>query len=184
MADDFRDFGVVKTKGQLRREKAEAQGMQRALAMMANPSTTPQAPALSGVGDGSADVMVSFAFLFEVIKSSEKVVRSVKFISKINCERKSMRKWRLTHVWTVFGSDLLFWQKNLVVGEKLKLVKKFLPKRLIDCARNCKYNVMVGVNTVLLDGVFLQLLTDIVTCEVNCLWYILAGRRARFALQH
>ena len=50
MADDFRDFGVVKTKGQLRREKAEAQGMQRALAMMANPSTTPQAPALSGVG--------------------------------------------------------------------------------------------------------------------------------------
>ena len=50
MADDFRDFGVVKTKGQLRREKAEAHGMQRALAMMANPSTTPQAPALSGVG--------------------------------------------------------------------------------------------------------------------------------------
>ena len=36
-----------------------------------------------GDGDGSADVMVSFAFLFEVIKSSEKVVRSVKFISKI-----------------------------------------------------------------------------------------------------
>ena len=50
MADDFRDFGVVKSKGQLRREAAEAQGMQRALAMMANPSTTPQAPALSGVG--------------------------------------------------------------------------------------------------------------------------------------
>ena len=69
-----------------------------------------------GDGDGSADVMVSFAFLFEVIKSSEKVVRSVKFISKIN-ERKSMRKWRLTHVWTVFGSVLLFWQKNLVVGK-------------------------------------------------------------------
>ena len=83
-----------------------------------------------GDGDGSADVMVSFAFLFEVIKSSEKVVRSVKFISKINCERKSMRKWRLTHVWTVFGSVLLFWQKNLVVGEKLKLVKKFLPKTI------------------------------------------------------
>ena len=56
-----------------------------------------------------------------------------------------MRKWRLTHVWTVFGSDLLFWQKNLVVGEKLKLVKKFLPKRLIDCARKFEFHISKSI---------------------------------------
>ena len=49
MADDLRD---VKSKAQVRRERAEQSGMQKALAMMANPSTSlpPQAPALNGVG--------------------------------------------------------------------------------------------------------------------------------------
>ena len=48
MADDYRD---VKSKGQLRRERAEQSGMQKALAMLAIPSTTsPQAPALNSVG--------------------------------------------------------------------------------------------------------------------------------------
>ena len=49
MTEDFRD---VKSKGQLRRERAEQSCRSRALAMMANPSTSlqPQASALSGVG--------------------------------------------------------------------------------------------------------------------------------------
>ena len=87
---------------------------------------------------------------------------------------------RLDCFWISFA----FLAKEFSRGGKVEVGQEISPRRLIDCARNCKYNVMVGVNTVLLDGVFLQLLTDIVTCEVNCLWYILAGRRARFALQH
>ena len=52
MAGDVR-FQEIKSRGQLRRERAEAAGMERALALLANPSTTtPQAPALSG-GVGS-----------------------------------------------------------------------------------------------------------------------------------